>query len=278
MPERKAHNENGHHPGNLIQEIASPESSRKRGGDEIWKHSSERDLEGWLSSALIVSDKELGNFLHEVDEMSKALNSGAPSAESLRVARHPAVWNAIKHVVLERELRYLALTDDLTCFYNRRGFFAAATQQLKLARRNQCELFLLFCDVDGLKTINDTYGHAEGDLVLVRTANALESSFRDSDILARIGGDEFVVLALNASGQGQKAIIQRCTANLQRASREEARYKLSLSIGAARFDPRSSATLGELIAEADAAMYNQKRIHRKIPVEEAVLSGEKLKS
>jgi diguanylate cyclase (GGDEF)-like protein len=278
MPERRAHDGNGHHSGNVIPEIASRESSRRRGGDDIWKQPPDRDLEGWFSSALMVSDKELGNFLHEVDEISKSLDSDAPSAESLRVAQHPAVWNAIKHVILERELRHLALTDDLTCLYNRRGFFAAATQQLKLARRNQCELLLVFCDVDGLKAINDTYGHAEGDLALVRTANALESSFRDSDILARIGGDEFVVLALNATGQDQKSILQRCIDHLRQTSQEDARYKLSLSIGTARFDPRSSATLGELIAVADAAMYAQKRIQRKMSGEDAVVSGEKLKS
>lgn len=253
-------------------------TSRRRPAEETAKHPSERDLEGWLTSALMVSDKELGNFLHEVDEISKALKSGTPTADSLRIARHPAVWNAIKHVVLERELRHLALTDDLTCLYNRRGFFAAATQQLKLARRNQRELLLFFCDVDNLKMINDTYGHAEGDLALVRTANALESSFRDSDILARFGGDEFVVLALNAGGQDERAIIDRCVENLRWASREETRYTLALSIGAARFDPKSSATLGELITQADAAMYEQKRGRREVVVSDGELTEVRVKS
>src|ERR1700687_10715 len=78
----------------------------------------------------------------------------------------------------EKELRYLALTDDLTCLYNRRGFFAAASQLLKIAARNSQNHLLLFCDVDNLKMINDTYGHREGDLALVHTAEALERTFR----------------------------------------------------------------------------------------------------
>jgi GGDEF domain-containing protein len=84
----------------------------------------------------------------------------------------------------DRELRYLALTDDLTCLYNRRGFVAAATQQLKLARRSARGLLPFFCDIDNLKTINDSYGHREGDSALVRAAGALQQTFRDSDLLA----------------------------------------------------------------------------------------------
>ena len=276
MQERSLRSVKGNRLGNLVVNLPSPGPNRRWLREENAKNASERDLEGWLSSALMVSDKELGNFLHEVDEISKALKSGAPSAESLRIASHPAVWNAIKHVVLERELHHLALTDDLTCLYNRRGFFAAATQQLKLARRNQREMLLLFCDLDNLKKINDSYGHAEGDLALVRTANALKSSFRDSDILARLGGDEFVVLALNASGQDQSAILDRCIENLRCASQDESRYMLSLSIGVVRFDPQSSTTLGELITQADAAMYKQKRSHQSIAAKETELAEEKL--
>lgn len=266
MPEQGLQGNHGHHSRSVLAELQDdPASNRRRRPQEEGRLPSERDLEGWLSTALMVSDKELGNFLHEVDEITKALKAGDPSAESLRVAHHPAVWSAIKHVVLERELRFLALTDDLTCLYNRRGFFAAATQQLKLARRNQQEMLLLFCDVDNLKNINDTYGHAEGDLALVRAANALEQTFRDSDVLARLGGDEFVVLALNIGGQDRLTIVQRCAENLQRISASETRYELSLSIGVAGFNPHSPATLGELITMADAAMYEQKRARSNSP-------------
>jgi diguanylate cyclase (GGDEF)-like protein len=223
------------------------------------KDPSEMDLEESLSSALLVADKELGNVVHEVDEISKALRLHAKNTPALRVAVHPAVWGAVRHMILERELRYLALTDDLTCLYNRRGFFASATQQLKLARRNAQSLLLLFCDVDNLKQINDSYGHREGDLALVRTADALEEAFRDSDILARLGGDEFAVLALEASSHDEGTILHRLEKCLKKANANESRYELSLSVGVARFDPKNAVALGVLMEQADRDMYDQKR-------------------
>jgi two-component system cell cycle response regulator len=160
-----------------------------------------------------------------------------------------------------RELRYLALTDDLTCLYNRRGFFASATHQLKLARRNAQGLLLFFCDVDNLKTINDSYGHREGDLAIVRAADALERTFRGSDILARLGGDEFAVLAMEASTQSEEVILRRLEKSLKKSNANQSRYEMSLSVGLARFDPKRPVSLGALIAQADRAMYEEKRNH-----------------
>lgn len=259
MQERGSQKHNGQHPSSLRICVPDPNSDVKEIPRSTWKQPSDRDLEGWLSSALLVSDKELGSVLREVDEISKALKSKEPDAESLRVAVHPAVWGAVRHVILERELRHLALTDDLTCLYNRRGFFAAATQQLKLARRNSQGMLLFFCDVDNLKNINDTFGHREGDLALVRTADALEAAFRDSDVLARLGGDEFAVLALEASGENEEAILLRLEERLMDSNAKEMRYELSLSVGVARFDPQHGVELGELMAQADRAMYEKKR-------------------
>jgi len=224
---------------------------------------SEKYLQEILSSALRASDNELGQILHEVEEISKTLKSAAPNAQTLRVANHPAVWSALKQALLDREMRHLALTDDLTCLYNRRGFFAAAAQQLKLASRNGQNLLLLFCDLDNLKKINDSYGHPEGDLALIRTADALEHAFRDSDILARIGGDEFVVLASEALSQTQEVLLRRLEKSLKQVNAGESRYELSLSVGVAPFDPKHPISLGELIAQADDAMYVQKRSHQK---------------
>ncbi len=162
----------------------------------------------------------------------------------------------------DRELRYLALTDDLTCLYNRRGFFAAATQQLKLARRNAQGLLLFFCDVDNLKTINDSHGHREGDLAIVRAAGALEQTFRGSDILARLSGDEFAVLTTESSSQSQEVILRRLEKSLKKSNANQSRYRVSLSIGLARFDPKHPVSLGALLAQADQAMYEQKRSRR----------------
>ncbi|MGH9715309.1 MAG: GGDEF domain-containing protein [Candidatus Acidiferrales bacterium] len=237
----------------------APASHRKMIAFKPRRSVAEKDLEGTLLSAVIAADKELGHVLHDLDEISSALKSGKPDAEVLRVAVHPAVWYAVKHALLERELSHLALCDDLTALYNRRGFFAAATHQLKMARRNQKPAVLLFCDLDGLKAINDSFGHREGDLAIVRAADALEEVFRDSDILARISGDEFAVLAMDLPPRHQQTVMARLQKCLNKVSRDETRYELSLSVGAAWFDPQRPVGLGDLMEEADCAMYERKR-------------------
>lgn len=256
---QRSHGNNGQRAGSLTLCPPNPAPSRKAVSMDGRRGSSGRDLEGLLSSALLASDKELGNVVREVDEVSNALKLDPADLQARRVAVHPAVWSAVRHVIVERELRYLALTDDLTCLYNRRGFFAAATQQVKLARRNAQSVLLLFCDVDNLKQINDSFGHREGDLALVRTADALEEAFRDSDILARLGGDEFAVMALQASSQHVAAILRRLKKCLKESNSHESRYALSLSVGVARFDAQHPVSLGELMEHADRDMYEQKR-------------------
>jgi len=121
----------------------------------------------------------------------------------------------------------------------------------------------LFCDVDNLKKINDNFGHHEGDLALIRAADALEQSFRGSDIVSRLGGDEFVVLASETSQQTQEIILRRLEKNLRKSGAIETRYDLSLSVGVARFDPKRAITLGELMVQADKAMYEKKNSARK---------------
>jgi diguanylate cyclase (GGDEF)-like protein len=211
-----------------------------------------------LFSSLLLGENELGHILQQVDEISHTLKSAAPERQKLSNALQLTVSCAVRQTLIERELRSLALTDDLTGLYNRRGFLASATQQLKLARRNTRESLLFFCDLDNLKEINDSYGHEEGDLALVRAADALDQTFRDSDVLARLGGDEFAVLALEASSQYQEAILDRLEANLEESSASEPRYRLSLSVGVGRFDPERPVSLRELLAQADQSMYEQK--------------------
>jgi diguanylate cyclase (GGDEF)-like protein len=223
-----------------------------------------KSLDGDLTSGHLSQDRDLAIILQEVCEITKALKSSAPGIQALSEALHRSVLCAIKRSLLDREFRSLALIDDLTRLYNRRAFYTLAAQQLKVMRRKAQGLLLFFADVDCLKNINDTYGHREGDLALVRTAGALERTFRNSDILARLGGDEFAVLALEASGQDQDAILRRLESHLQEASAQEPRYKLSLSTGVARFDPKHSLSLGNLLARADRAMYEQKTTHPKM--------------
>jgi len=147
----------------------------------------------------------------------------------------------------------------LTGLYNRRGFLALAERQLKLGRRSGRGILLVFLDVDGMKQINDTYGHAEGDRTLIRAGGVLEKTFRESDVVARFGGDEFAVLAIEASGHNQEIIAARLRENLRQMNDEDSGPAISLSWGVARFDPRSKTSIGQLMAQADQAMYDHKR-------------------
>jgi diguanylate cyclase (GGDEF)-like protein len=230
---------------------------------ERGSRSAEQSLESDLSAALLAADSEFGDILQEVDKISQLLKSETPDKQILRVAIHPAVWSAVKQSLVDRELRHLALTDDLTCLYNRRAFFVAGTQLLKLAARNSQGLLLLYCDLDHLKRINDSFGHREGDMALIRTADALERSFRGTDIVARIGGDEFVVLALETTKQTEEVILRRLAKNLKKSNAGEAPFQLSLSIGVARLDPKHPVSLGDLMLQGDQSMYEEKRKRQK---------------
>ena len=216
-------------------------------------------LESLLSSALRSDDTELDHILSALEEISNWLKSGAPKSRSLDYVLQRAASCAIRQSLLDREVRLLAVTDELTGLYNRRGFLASAMHQLKLAHRHSQGVLLLFFDIDNLKGINDAFGHREGDLAIIRAADALEKTFRDSDILARLGGDEFAVLASEASISNREAIVARMDRSLEKANAEESRYKLSLSIGITRFDSETACSLGELMARADQDMYANKK-------------------
>src|SRR5580704_8496011 len=211
------------------------------------KSTPKETLEQAPYSALRSNDRELEQILSALEEISNGLKSGAPNSRSLDNALQRAASCALRQSLIDREIRSLAVTDELTGLYNRRGFLASATHQLKLAHRHTENVLVLFCDVDNLKEINDSFGHREGDLALVRAADALEETFRDSDILARLGGDEFAVLASDATIPSRQAIVPRIDESLEKANAEELRYMLSFSIGMARFDPRSPTSLGELM-------------------------------
>ncbi len=162
----------------------------------------------------------------------------------------------------EQEARLLSITDDLTGLYNRRGFFALGEQQMKLAQRTKRELLVIYVDVDQLKKINDRLGHRFGSLALIETANILKETFRHSDIIARIGGDEFVVLAIETSNRSSSRIETRLSENIGLHNTVRTRpydFQLSLSFGISRYKPSNPITMDELIDEADQRMYYHKR-------------------
>jgi len=122
---------------------------------------------------------------------------------------------------------------------------------------------LLFADLDGLKAINDTWGHREGDHALVEVANLLKRTFREADIVARLGGDEFVAMPVEASATAIAVVTTRLQTKLATLNAtENRRYSLSVSVGVSIYDPEHPSTIEDLLARADAAMYEEKRRKR----------------
>jgi len=223
----------------------------------------ENPVDEMPSSSPLGQNKELALILQEVEQISKALTSESADIQTLRNTLDRLISCAANQSLLDRELWSLALTDDLTGLYNRRAFLALAEQQLRVTHRKAQGLLLFFADVDNLKEINNTFGHRAGDLALVRAADALEHTFRDSDVVARLGGDEFAVLALEASCENREVILHRLEKFLN-GSKDESLYDLSLTVGMARFDPKHPISLEKLIAMADEAMYEGKKNRRKL--------------
>ena len=163
----------------------------------------------------------------------------------------------------EESVRALSLVDELTGLSNRRGFFALAGQQLKIAARSKAGLFLIFADIDELKAANDTFGHAAGDQLIRDTARIFRETFRESDIIARIGGDEFVALIIAADGTDMERILRRLRKKIAGRRARGRRGRLALSIGLAEYNPESACSLEELINRADEMMYEEKRRKRQ---------------
>lgn len=160
----------------------------------------------------------------------------------------------------QETLRNLSLTDDLTGLYNRRGFFTLADQYLKNLRRAGKEASLIYIDMDGLKSINDTHGHDEGSKALNKIAEILRRTFRQSDIIARIGGDEFVILETDAERTDAQVSLARLRENLRKHNDANSNlYELSLSIGIVRGGPEEYPTVEALLTRGDELMYEEKR-------------------
>lgn len=165
---------------------------------------------------------------------------------------------------INEELKSLVLNDELTGLYNRRGFFALAEHQIKLAQREQKNILVLFADIDGMKNINDTFGHQEGDLAIKNTAAILKDTFRTSDIVARIGGDEFAILSLQTAWDNAETLMDRLQTKVSLYNNKKLlRYSLSISMGMALYPSDYRCTVQEMLQNADEMMYVNKRNKRK---------------
>lgn len=174
-----------------------------------------------------------------------------------------SIRDITEKVHLVEKLRVQSITDELTSLYNRRGFFNFFQKKTEYAMRKNKGLTLFFVDIDGMKWINDTLSHREGDMALIETANILKSTFNYNDIIARIGGDEFAVISLDSDPKVidkkiQKLIISQ--EDLNHTKKYE--FKLSFSIGNSCFDSANPMSIDELMAKSDESMYINKNLNR----------------
>ncbi|MCG2722757.1 MAG: GGDEF domain-containing protein [Thermodesulfovibrionales bacterium] len=167
----------------------------------------------------------------------------------------------------EEKYRALALVDELTGLYNRRGFLIMVKHFLKIVKRQKKGVFLLYADVDELKRINDTWGHTEGDAALIETAKILKNNYRESDIIARISGDEFVIIPVGTGQDCIDIVVNRLKEALDiYNAQSNCGYKLSLSVGIAFYDPEHPCTIEKLLAQADKSMYEHKKSKKPIEI------------
>ena len=188
----------------------------------------------------------------------------------LRRSAHRAEWSMVLFLLIaggvlvwlhrsrERALREAAVTDELTGLLNRRGWFAVAEHEVERARRAGERRGLLFVDIDGLKQINDELGHDSGDSAIRDAGAVFRQSFRQADVVSRIGGDEFVAYTLD--DEQPDAILARIRANLRAFNlMQERTYAVTMSAGIVQCDPIGEQTLANYLLLADEQMYAQKR-------------------
>ncbi|MDA3850184.1 MAG: GGDEF domain-containing protein [Spirochaetaceae bacterium] len=150
--------------------------------------------------------------------------------------------------------------DAVTTLYNRRGFYSRAENNLELISRMHKKALLFYGDLDGLKLINDTLGHQAGDQAIIGAAWALKQTFRSTDIIARFGGDEFVVMTMDVEEDNLKDIFYRLNKNLKLINKEISNFHISLSMGYVYVDPsKGHQTIDDLLHLADNKLYQEKQ-------------------
>jgi diguanylate cyclase (GGDEF)-like protein len=204
----------------------------------------------------------------EDDLAVRAVQGGAQDCMRKDEADASVLLRSVRYAIerhrLLTALRSLSLIDGLTELYNRRGFNDLGEQYLKLAGRSSRSASLILLDIDRFKTINDTLGHHVGDRALLSVADTLRDTFRRSDIIARLSGDEFAVLAFETSEENAQALVGRLRAELTEVNETtKERFQLSVSVGLARYDGDDAVSLDELLRQAGAAMHGEKRTKRR---------------
>jgi len=168
------------------------------------------------------------------------------------------------HDVTERRhadqlLQYISAKDELTGLYNLHTFLNMTEQQIKAAEREQKEMLIIYAGVDGMQLINDVHGREEGDQLLIDTANILRKTFREADVLARSGADEFVISTLVSSKNTEEMIMSRFENNIDAYNAGKKGFRrLSLSVGSAFYNPGRNTSIHDALSRADEMMHERK--------------------
>jgi diguanylate cyclase (GGDEF)-like protein len=167
-------------------------------------------------------------------------------------------------VKLREELHKLSIIDEMTQLYNRRGFFDLLNLYIKRAKRNHEPFLVFYIDMDNLKEINDTLGHKYGDMAIIALADIFKKIFRESDIIARIGGDEFAIFPIENRAGHEKNLKIRLDNEFKKFNKANKDFALSASLGTSLFEPESGISADHLIANADRAMYRVKKQKKEL--------------
>ena len=220
-------------------------------------------LEGWTQEYRIA---DAAGEMHWVRDFTHAVRSADGEVEAyegyvIDITPQKRAEQALRQ--REEQLRMLSLSDELTGLYNRRGFFALGEQAMRVARRRSNGLGVISVDIDGLKAVNDRFGHEQGDETLRAVADIIRASIRESDVAGRVGGDEFIVLAEDGPTMTGE-LVARLQRRAERYDGKTGRpVRLSLSIGAVDWEAGEQVTLQELIERASQRMHDVKRTKRR---------------
>lgn len=237
-------------------------------GDEIFHVPDAQSDERFFDNPLVTGDPNLrfyaGCPLRVANQKVGSLCLIDKSPRAFSDEERFLLADLARMVEAEMAAERLAATDQLTGLANRRGFEIVARQIVEVCRRLHKPASLVFFDLNNFKPINDRMGHGEGDRALQIFAEALAQIFRESDVVARVGGDEFAVLLTDTTQGAAHAAISRLRDFLAVQMQATGRpYEINFSAGVVEFDARRHLALDDLLQDADRAMYREKAAQPK---------------
>ncbi len=206
------------------------------------------------------SFKEFTNFFQKASIQNVHLNEDNVHFIEFKELTHLANDMVTSRENIETQLKEQAYRDPLTQSYNRRYFYEISEELLHLAKRDKTSLCIIMIDIDNFKKINDTYGHFIGDEVIILLAKKLEETVRESDVVARFGGEEFVIIFPKADLNATKIIAEKIRSTIEKEILKINKLELqfTISLGVSEFDYANNKTIEAMLDSADSALYNAK--------------------